>query len=411
MGRLAERLRRSPPRVDLAAPVPFDGGTPGFEHRVRRWPLSSDGSDAATSPVLGVRLTPGDLPDGEAVVDALDHLGRAQAAPAIFLDTETTGLDAGPGSGTGPTVPFLVGFAVYEPSHLRVEQFTLNSLASERSMLRAVLESLASFTAQHGRVRLVSYNGASFDLPLLRRRAERLGLAGPARVLEALTRGHLDLLHPSRRLWRDRFEDCRLTTLERRVLGAVRRHDIPGHEIPAVFWDALRHPESPAVATRLALVRAHNELDLISLPRLAVAAGRIVAAPALHELDERLRVADHLDKLGIEGRAAVLLGEALAAGVERGDPRRIDASLRCSRWLRRGGDVDAAVRVLEAACEEFPGDPSLHDSLAKELEHRRRDPVAALAVLERSQAPCPRRRARLLAKAAPTGRPGDHAGA
>jgi len=371
--------------------------------------------------VLGVRLDRGDLPELAELAAACSDLAPSSAhgsgpRATVLLDTETTGLDTGGPGGAGdrgPAVPFVVGLAIHVGAVLRVDQYTLNSLAGERAMLGAVLARLDE--AASAGAQLMTYNGASFDLPLLRRRVARLGLDAKAGGLRTLGDRHIDLLHPARRLWRDRFEDCRLTTLERQVLGVVRRDDIAGHEIPAVFWDALRRPEDPCAQRKLALVRAHNELDLLSLPRLAVAARRLLETPvdrgdARLAIDTALRVAAHFEKVGNEGRAVARLGAMLDATAGSADARRVEASLRCARLLRRGGSLRAALVRLYVACDEFPGEPSLHDALAKELEHRQRDPAAALAVLDRSRRPCPRRRARLVDKLAAY-RPGVHVGA
>lgn len=430
MGRLRQRIASSPtlaravaaqrggdvPPSSLAADEPGQAGSEGFAHRVVTWPLGADHegarpgthSGAAPGPVLGVEM-PDDLPTLPALRQALALLGGAdklaQSGPVVCLDTETTGPE-GDLAGLRAAVPFLVGFAVCGVEQIRVEQFTLQTPGAERSMLRACLETLER--ALGGGGTLVTYNGASFDVPLMLRRAERLGI--DARTLSSRRRHHVDLLHPARRLWRDRFEDCRLTTLERRVLGASRVGDVPGHEIPEVFWAMLRRPDDPAVMAQVARVRAHNELDLLSLPRLAVASAAQLTAPST--FDDRLRAGAHFEKTGDWPRAVAALRAALASASTsptRGPVhalRRVEAGLDCARLLRRLGRRDEQLALLRELCASHPGDPASHEALAKELEHRERDPAAALAVLTRSRAPCPHRVARLQGKLARAGAPG-----
>ena len=121
----------------------------------------------------------------------------------LFLDTETTGLAGGTG-----TYPFLVGLAWWEGGGLEVEQLFMREYSEERSLLAALAERLAE------RPVLVTFNGKSFDWPLLETRYRMTRT-----FARSQPRAHLDFLHPARNLWRLRLGSVRLSQLERHVLG------------------------------------------------------------------------------------------------------------------------------------------------------------------------------------------------
>ncbi len=169
-------------------------------------------------------------------------------ARVLFFDTETTGLSGGTG-----TRAFMVGAAQWRAGALEVRQLILATLAAERAMLAEFARWLAPGTI------LASYNGKSYDTPLLRTRYRLARLPDPTAGLE-----HVDLLYPSRRRWRGVYENCRLCTIERRVLHILREDDLPGSEAPAA-WLTYLHGGS---AHNLCRVAAHNHQDVVSLARL-----------------------------------------------------------------------------------------------------------------------------------------------
>src|ERR1700722_14163514 len=142
----------------------------------------------------------------------------------LFLDTETTGLMGGTG-----TYPFLVGIAWWDAGGLEVEQFFMRDYHEEQALLVTLAERLAE------RRVLVTFNGKSFDWPLLETRY-KMTRKIPAPVL----RGHLDFLHPARNLWRIRLGSVRLAELEKHVLGWDRGADLISAMIPQFYFDYLR---------------------------------------------------------------------------------------------------------------------------------------------------------------------------
>ncbi|PZO07489.1 MAG: exonuclease [Lysobacteraceae bacterium] len=189
--------------------------------------------------------------DTPAVLDAsFAKLGPIQRERLLFFDTETTGLAGGTG-----TRAFMIGAGDWRDGGLRLRQLTITTLAAEADMLRTFAGWLAPGTA------LVSYNGKCYDAPLLN---TRYRLARQPSPLTGLL--HLDLLHPARRRWKGRWENCRLGTLERRVLDIVRDDDLPGSEAPRAWLDYLRGGS----ARDLRRVAEHNAQDLRSLAALCL---------------------------------------------------------------------------------------------------------------------------------------------
>lgn len=166
----------------------------------------------------------------------------------LFFDTETTGLAGGTG-----TRAFMIGTAQWRVDGLHIRQWLMTTLSAERDLLVAFADTL------HADVMLASYNGKSYDAPLLATRFRLARLRNPLVGLE-----HIDLLYPTRRSYRGRWENCRLATIERQVLGIVREDDLPGSEAPAAWLGYLRGGS----ARNLRRVADHNRQDLASLAGL-----------------------------------------------------------------------------------------------------------------------------------------------
>ena len=176
----------------------------------------------------------------------------------LFLDTETTGLSGG----TGPA-PSWWGWMV-EGDGFTVEQYFMRDCREEPSLLEALAERLDAHRV------LVTYNGKSFDWPLLetRFRMARFGAVPQPSV-------HLDLLYPARRLWRWSLESVALAEVERHVLGFDRGGDIPSASIPGRYFDFIRG----GAAAPIAEVFRHNQMDLRGLAVLALRLDRILGDP------------------------------------------------------------------------------------------------------------------------------------
>lgn len=280
----------------------------------------------------------------------------------LFLDTETTGLSGGTG-----TYVFLVGVGFFRDDHLVVRQVFMRHHAEEPAMLAAVADLLADAEA------IVTFNGKSFDMPLLMTRftANRQRRAFPSLV-------HLDLLHPSRRFWRDRLEACNLGTLERAILGHTRVRDIPSWMIPDLYFRYVRGAD-PAPMAR---VFEHNLHDVLSLVTLACRMGRLLDGEPRTEADvhDLFAAARIYDDLGLWDEALSRYERALT--LTRSVTLRASILGRLAALCKRSGQHERAMELWRRlATLGLTGCEPLVE-LAKHYEHRLRDYDAAIAVVE-----------------------------
>ncbi len=284
------------------------------------------------------------------------------------------------------------------PDRLVVEQWSLARLGAEAAMLSDLYATLRDLVQtgleQQRRRALVTFNGKSFDLPMLVRRLVRLGVVAPTE--EPLRVPHVDLLPPARRLWRDRGPDCRLGTLERLHLRLDRQGDVGGAEVVELLWRWLEQPQGGA--EDLARVQRHNRIDVLTLAALARTMHERMRWPL--DTVERLRAARHHQRLGRPDMARRLLTPLLVALCRgaargRGSALVVEAGMLAAQLDRQQQRWSSAARHWARVCRAVRGHPDAHEALAKHLEHRARQPAAALAVAAASQTPCPRRLARL----------------
>ncbi len=179
----------------------------------------------------------------------VSRLGEIANRNWVYLDTETTGLAGGSG-----TLAFLIGAARMSEDGFRLKQWFIREHGEEASALASLAEYLAGFDT------LVTYNGKSFDQPLLETRFTMARQRSPFTRME-----HLDLLYGARRIWKLRYESCRLVELERQILGHERVGDVPGAMIPQIYFEFLRTGR----ANHLRPVIEHKALDILSLAFLA----------------------------------------------------------------------------------------------------------------------------------------------
>ncbi|MGD9100481.1 MAG: ribonuclease H-like domain-containing protein [Anaerolineae bacterium] len=191
---------------------------------------------------------------------------------ALFIDTETTGLSRGAG-----VLAFLIGAGYFEDDAFVLRQYFLRDPAEEP----AALNHLAEWSEGFGG--LVSFNGRGFDVPVLQNRFVLSRLR--PNILKA---PHLDLLSPARRVWRGRFESCRLGTLERHILGVQRSQaDVMGWLIPELYRQYLRGGDNGEMRQ----VLYHNAVDILSLVVLAARLCHLFANPLADDVDARERAA------------------------------------------------------------------------------------------------------------------------
>jgi uncharacterized protein YprB with RNaseH-like and TPR domain len=246
----------------------------------------------------------------------------------LFLDTETTGLMGGTG-----TYPFLVGIAWWDAGGLEIEQFFMRDYHEEHALLVTLAERLAE------RRVLVTFNGKSFDWPLLETRY-KMTRKIPAPVL----RGHLDFLHPARNLWRIRLGSVRLAELEKHVLGWDRGADLISAMIPQFYFDYLRGG-SPEPLLQIFL---HNQMDLRGLAGLASRVLSILEAPEATGQDglELFGVSRICERRGETARARKHYAESIAAELPPDADRLARRSL--ARLAKREGDYPLALELWES---------------------------------------------------------------
>lgn len=276
--------------------------------------------------------------------------GERARGPVLYIDTETTGLAGGTG-----TFAFLIGVGLHFEGGFEVKQLFLPGPEHERSQLKA-FASLAS-----GASAIVTYNGASFDIPLLRNRFALHGMPDPLAGVP-----HLDLLTLARRLWKGSLPDCTLSTVEGSILG-VRRSidDVPGFEVPARYFAFLRSKD----ASGLRGVFTHNETDIVALTALRSRVERLIVEPATARAQEAHALGLWLERLGEDELALARYMQAARA--------RREAGWRASLLLKRIGRLEDASNLWFLLGRQ--GMAAAWVELAKAQEHRWRDFEGALA--------------------------------
>jgi uncharacterized protein YprB with RNaseH-like and TPR domain len=277
-----------------------------------------------------------------------------------FLDTETTGLTGGSG-----TYAFLVGVGRITPQGFRVRQFFMRDFGEEASQLSAVAEHLKQFEV------LITYNGRTYDQPLLETRYRMVRQRPPFSALE-----HLDLLFGARRLWNLRFDSCRLVDLENQILGVERQGDLPGEMIPYVYFEYVRTHE----IFRLMPVFHHNAVDILTLACLTAIVPRAFHAP------EQAEFSHGAEMIGLARwwRQAEQHENALALFRQAIEKKLPDDLLFRTLWdiaalEKKLGREHAAIPVLtDLAASTNPWRGPAYVELAKYYERRERNYALAL---------------------------------
>src|ERR1700692_3289617 len=290
----------------------------------------------------------------------------------LFLDTETTGLAGGTG-----TYAFLIGLAWWDAGGLQVEQLFMRDFAEEHSVLCQLAARLAE------RPVLVTFNGKTFDWPLLENRF-RMTRSISVPSLAA----HLDLLHPARALWKFRLGTVRLTDLEREVLnptllGWCRQGDVSSKFIPQFYFDFLRGgPPEPLLG-----VARHNQMDLRGSAALfgkinALLSGGLSPDEQMHGLD-LFGLSKFLHRRGDKGRAQVACAQAVDLGlpVEFHSRAQYDLAL----MAKRKGEHQRAAELWHEILADSEDAIHACEQLAIHYELRVKDYERALEFAHRTR--------------------------
>jgi hypothetical protein len=297
-----------------------------------------------------------------------------RAEDFLFMDLETTGLSLGTG-----TYGFLVGLGFFHEARYHIHQVFLRSFDEEPAFLHHVQRITEPFRY------LVTFNGKTFDLPLLEARFSMCTQPESLREMACW-----DLLYPARRLWYDRLEDCRLETIERERLGVTREgQDIPGGEIPRAYFRYVHDGD----ARDMDRILYHNAMDVLTMAALAI------------HIDQSLREKDavrsNLFSVGryYERRGIGLLGTEFleAASCQGPSSREKDKALfHLAGRYKREGRVEEAVRIWKGLAERGGhGFLACSVEIAKHLEHRTREYEEAIDIVSHALARAGTEEARL----------------
>lgn len=289
----------------------------------------------------------------------------------LFLDTETTGL-----AGAG-TIAFMVGLAYFEDDSLVLRQYFVPDFGDEAAMLSLLEELLADKTA------LITFNGRTFDIPLLDGRYLMNRMSSDLRQLP-----HFDLLPPARRLWRARLGSVALSALERPLLGVRRsEEDVPGWLIPGLYHQYL----SSGDGRELVRVFYHNQIDLLSMVTLAAQIVRLFNSPEAGD--------DSIDLYSL-GRWQLQLGLQAEAEKQLRLAAQGDLPLdiyhqnlyQLGLLLKRDGRRPEAVPLWQQIAATSFADVNAHIELAKYYEWHEKDITQAIFWTEQAITLCRQQR-------------------
>lgn len=292
------------------------------------------------------------------------ELGSLPPQAFAFLDTETSGLAGGTG-----TYVFLAGVARLEGGVFHLAQFFMRDPTEEGALLLALEEFLTPCQA------LVTFNGKSFDCPLLNSRYTLQGWRSPLPDL-----GHIDLLHLARRLYRDQLPSRTLGSLEVALLDLQRsEEEVPGWLIPQLYFDYLRTGDARPMRS----VLYHNAMDVVSMAALLSHLGHLLEDPMSASEDppvDYAAIGRLFDDLHDDQMAAQLYRFSLDHGL----PENLfwDTLERLSFLHKRRGEYDEAIQLWQKAARH--GYIYAHVEIAKVYEHHRSEPDQALEWTEQA---------------------------
>lgn len=310
-------------------------------HRSDRFPLSSFSAFRhMRTPVLSQ-------------IFGIDFPAGVKPEDLLFLDTETTGLSGGVG-----TIAFEVGLGYISGDHFVVEQFMLRDYPEEAVML----ESVSRFTGRFPV--LVTFNGRTFDAPLLESRYIMQRISS-----RAMPSVHADVLHASRRVWKLRLGSCTLQRLENAILGVSREDDLPGALVPQTFFRFLQNGDFAPMEKIL----EHNRQDVVSLAQLLFFLCRLFDQPeSALEPDDLVSLAKAVQRRGDTAKAKKCFRLAAKSS------HRNTAYSALAEQEKREGNAERAIKLYSAMLAHGDNPVSACIGLAKLYEHQLRDPQQAL---------------------------------
>lgn len=331
--------------------------------------ISSEKKNApSAAPMLrskcAMRISFADIPPLEFAPGILqlligEDLSSLQLSPkdCIFIDTETTGLSRGVG-----TIAFEIGVGEIYGTQMKITQMWMRDYDQEEDMLLRLNELFA------GKKAIISFNGKSYDIPLLLSRFTLNRIHAWWQTLP-----QIDLLYPARRLYKLRLKQCNLGHLEETVLGVHREGDIPGAEIPALWAEFLKTKQEDM----LQRVFDHNLQDVQSMACLYKKLYDAHRTPEQQiHMEDVFSLGKVYDKAGRYD-----IAERCYVTVEAGACRTL-AGKALTRIYRKEHRTADAVRLLEDMILSGSGGIFPYVELAKLYEHRLKEPRKALYYTE-----------------------------
>ncbi len=278
----------------------------------------------------------------------------------LFFDTETTGLAGGSG-----TYIFLCGFGYFESDKFVVQQILLPDYENESAFLQEIVRIFSQNKA------IISFNGKSYDLSLLR---ARLVLNKMKFDFDNFV--HIDLLYASRRLWRNKIQECRLGNIEQKILGFARNNDVPGSKVPKLFFDFLKTGD----AQLLLPVLKHNVIDILSM---------VSIVSRMHEIYQTTLSGEtkkEADQVGVLKTHISLDDYVTVAQLIRHNLNNLDATalLEIARYLKSSNRTEEAVPIWEKLLSSTAFAETSYLELAKYYEHKEMNYSKALEVVGRA---------------------------
>ena len=288
------------------------------------------------------------------ILDPICHGAGFHFARTAVVDTETTGLAGGTG-----TYAFIIGIGFWRETQFVVRQYILRDFFEEPAQLAAFTDDLACQTS------LLTYNGKTFDIPLLRSRYRINRQDIPFEKMP-----HFDFIHPCRRLFKKHFDSLNLTHLEYRILGFERSEDVPSHLIPRLYFDYLQHRDDSVLLPIL----NHNREDIISL--------YILVQESFRQVDLALSGSSDDDRLLLSlGRLFYKAGDSIRSQKILSDiktqfaPREVadEMLMLSSQAAKRTRDWENASQIWMQMIKSGRFGCHPYIELAKYYEHRARD--------------------------------------
>jgi len=281
----------------------------------------------------------------------------------LYFDTETTGLSGGTG-----TIPFMLGFGYFEDNVFKTKIFILNDISKEDEMLDVVDD----FIEKGGFSATITYNGKTYDFPLMETRYILNRKRFPLLKLP-----HLDFLYPARTIWKNTYQSRKLGYLGDILLGISRNDDIDGSQIPPLYFSYLRTGNFSLIDK----VISHNELDLVGLSALVLKSLKYIEnVDNTDDEGEILGLGDlcekSLDLIGAEQKYLYLIENCKRIEIKEKAIKRLSIIKKKAKLYRE------AVTLWELL--ENSDDKDTHRELAIYYEHRDRNYLKALNYAEKA---------------------------